>query len=209
MLPDLLADVSRETQARLDAFSRLYDKWSPRINLTATSTHEDFWTRHVADSAQLIALAPDAGHWVDLGSGGGFPGMVIAIMSEPDAERRVELIESNRKKTAFLQAVKASCAPHAVIHADRIEKVIPSIARPDIVTARALAGLPKLLDMTAPWLAEGTRALFHKGRGYADEIEESRANRTFDLIVHESRIDAESVILELSNVLPRPDRDSN
>ncbi|GAB4361356.1 MAG: 16S rRNA (guanine(527)-N(7))-methyltransferase RsmG [Oricola sp.] len=203
-LPDSLAGVSRETRQRLEAFAVLYEKWSPRINLTAPSTQADFWRRHVGDSAQLLDIAPDARHWVDLGSGGGFPGMVIAIMLQGVAGARVELVESNRKKTAFLQAVKAQCAPSAVIHPARIEDVVGRIGAPEIVTARALAALPKLLELTAPWLQGGSRALFHKGRGYAAEIEESRAKWGFDLVIHESRIDADSVVLEITNLRPRP-----
>lgn len=200
---DLLGDVSRETRQRLDDFAVLYEKWSPRINLTAPSTQSDFWRRHVGDSAQLVDLAPDATHWADLGSGGGFPGMVIAILLQDMPGTRVELVESNRKKTAFLQAVKAKCAPLAVIHPARIEDVIGRIREPEIVTARALAPLHKLLDLTAPWLQHGSRALFHKGRGYASEIEDSHAKWTFDLVRHESRIDAESVILDITNLRPR------
>jgi 16S rRNA (guanine527-N7)-methyltransferase len=202
---DLLGDVSRETRRRLDDFAKLYEKWSPRINLTASSTQSDFWRRHVGDSAQLLDLAPEATHWADLGSGGGFPGMVVAILMQDVSDARVELVESNRKKTAFLQAVKAQCAPSAVIHATRIEDVVGQIQAPEIVTARALAPLPKLLNMTSVWLGDGSRALFHKGRGYAAEIEESHAQWNFDLVRHESRIDAESVILEIANLRPRPE----
>jgi len=204
-LPDnLLGNVSRETRQRLDDFAVLYEKWSPRINLTAPSTQSDFWRRHVGDSAQLIGLAPIAKHWVDLGSGGGFPGMVVAILLQDVPDTRVELVESNRKKTAFLQAVKAQCAPSAIIHPARIEDVTGRFRNPEIVTARALAPLPKLLDLTAPWLQHGARALFHKGRGYASEIEDSHAKWAFDLVRHESRIDAESVILDITNLRPRP-----
>ena len=201
---DLPDGVSRETRARLEDYAALYEKWSPRINLTASSTRKDFWQRHVADSAQLLDLAPEAKHWIDLGSGGGFPGMVIAILLQDVPGARVELVESNRKKAAFLQAVKAQCAPAAIIRAARIEDVIGRTGAPEIVTARALAALPKLLDMTAPWLGSGARALFHKGRGYAAEIEESHAKWTFDLIKHESRVDAESVILDITNLRPNP-----
>lgn len=197
-----LGSVSRETRQRLEDYATLYEKWSPRINLTAPSTQKDFWRRHVGDSAQLLEMAPDSRHWIDLGSGGGFPGMVIAILLQDVPAARVELVESNRKKTAFLQAVKARCAPSAIIHPARIADVVGRIAPPEIVTARALAALPKLLDMTAPWLQGATRALFHKGRGYAAEIEESRAKWRFDLVIHESRIDADSVVLDITNLRP-------
>lgn len=128
--------------------------------------------------------------------------MVIAILLNATTGARVELVESNRKKTGFLQAVKAECALAAIIHAARIEDVVGRIDPPEIVTARALAALPKLFALTAPWLQGNTRALFHKGRGYADEIEESRAKWNFDLVIHESRIDADSVVLDITNLRP-------
>jgi 16S rRNA (guanine527-N7)-methyltransferase len=203
MSHDCLANVSRETKARLAGFQRLYEKWSPRINLTAPSTRSDFWTRHVADSAQLLDLAPDANDWVDLGSGGGFPGMVLAILLEGQPGKHVALVESNRKKTAFLQAVKAECAPHAVIYPERIEAIVPVVEAPEIVTARALAELDTLLDMTSAWLTNTTRALFHKGRGYASEVEETHAKWDYDLVVHESVVEPDSVILEIANLQTR------
>lgn len=202
-ITELFPSVSRETRERLEKYAELYEKWSPRINLTASSTHRDFWTRHIADSAQLVDLAPDARHWVDLGSGGGFPGMVIAIVLADTPGANVELVESNRKKTGFLLAVKAAAAPRARVHSQRIEAFVAANPPPDIVTARALAALPALLEMTAPWLGAGSRGLFHKGRGYAGEIEESRAKWEFDLVHHQSRIDAESVILDIRNLRPR------
>ncbi|TCD16706.1 16S rRNA (guanine(527)-N(7))-methyltransferase RsmG [Oricola cellulosilytica] len=194
--------VSRETLHRLELFADLYAKWTPRINLTAPSTHGDFWTRHIGDSAQLLELAPDAKHWIDLGSGGGFPGMVVAILLENSQDRKVELVESNRKKTSFLHVVKTQCAPSCVIRSERIEAVVARTEAPDIVTARALAPLPALIEMIAPWARAGARALLHKGRGYAAEIAESRAKWEFDLVEHRSRVDADSVVLEVANLRP-------
>lgn len=199
----LLGDVSRETLERLERFAALFSDWSRRINLVAASTEGEFWTRHVADSAQLRGLAPRARHWADLGSGGGFPGLVIAILLSEEDGNRVDLIESNRKKAAFLQTVRAQCAPAARVHAGRIEDVVPAIERPQIVTARALAALPALFDLAAPWLTAGTRALFHKGRGYAAELDECRAHWEFDLVEHPSRIAADSVILDVTAVRRR------
>lgn len=199
----LPVEVSRETMARLGQFGDLFAAWSKRINLVASSTSDDFWSRHVADSAQLLNLAPGARHWADLGSGGGFPGLVLAIVLSDDAGARVDLIESNRKKAAFLQTVRAQCAPAAQVHAARIEEVVPVLQAPQIVTARALAPLGTLLDLCAPWLAAGTRALFHKGRGYEAELTECRALWEFDLVEHESRIASDSVIVDLSSVRRR------
>lgn len=195
--------VSRETQARLERFADLFAIWSERINLVAASTNAGFWERHVADSAQLVDIAPEAQHWADLGSGGGFPGVVVAILLSDRPETRVDLIESNRRKAAFLQTVRASCAPVAHIHAERIETIVPRLPAPHIVTARALAPLPTLLDLAEPWLAAGARALFHKGRGYADELHECRAQWDFDLIEYQSQVATDSVILELIRVRRR------
>lgn len=203
VIPALIPNVSRETRTRLERYHALYERWSKSINLTATSTQGDFWQRHVADSTQLLDLAPDALHWTDLGSGGGFPGMVLAIALSEKPGARVDLVESNRKKTAFLQAVKAEAAPAAVIHPVRVEDFVGSHSAPEVVTARALASLTKLLTFVAPWLSAGSRALFHKGRGYAAEIEESHANWAYDLVIHKSRVDADSVVLDIANLRPR------
>ncbi len=199
----VLPGVSRETLARLDAFAVLFERWSQRINLVASSTGPDLWSRHIADSAQLLRLAPEARHWVDLGSGGGFPGAIIAILMDETPDARVDLIESNRKKAAFLQTVRAQCAQRAHVHADRIEAALPGLPAPDVVTARALASLPRLLDMTRAWLSGPTTALFHKGRGYAAEVEESRDRWDFDLLQHPSLIARDAVILEIRNLRAR------
>ncbi|MBO6638631.1 MAG: 16S rRNA (guanine(527)-N(7))-methyltransferase RsmG [Roseitalea sp.] len=198
------SNVSRETLRRMAQFADLFDAWSKRINLVASSTGDDFWTRHVADSAQLLRLKPDARHWADLGSGGGFPGMVIAILLSETEGAHVDLIESNRKKAAFLQTVRAACAPCASVHPARIEDAVLRLEAPQVVTARALAPLDDLLSLVTPWLAAGTTCLFHKGRGYADEVADSRAHWHFDLIVHESVAAPDSVILEISDVRRAP-----
>ena len=192
--------VSRETLERLDQFASIFQQWAKRINLVAPSTLADFQTRHLDDSAQLLLLAPEAKHWIDVGSGGGFPGLVIAALLQGQPGCRVDLVESNRKKTAFLQAAAARVAPSARIHAHRIEDVADTLPTPDVVTARALASLTDLLDLTAPWLTRGAAGLFHKGRGYREEIEESRALWDYDLVVHPSRVEPDSVILEITHL---------
>jgi len=197
-------DVSRETLTRMAQFADLFEAWSKRINLVAASTGDDFWTRHVADSAQLLRLKSDARHWTDLGSGGGFPGMVIAILLSETAGAQVDLIESNRKKAAFLQTVRAACAPCVFVHPARIEDAVIRLPAPEVITARALAPLADLLSLAEPWLTAGASCLFHKGRGYADELEESRAHWQFDLVVHDSVAAPDSVILDMSNVRRAP-----
>ncbi|CAM5436744.1 Ribosomal RNA small subunit methyltransferase G [Mycolicibacterium aubagnense] len=198
-LKAVAGDVSRETFAALEAFEAHFLKWNQSINLVAASTEGDVWRRHILDSAQLAAIEPTAKRWVDVGSGGGFPGLVMAfLLGERDGS--IDLVESNRKKTGFLQATVGQFRLPARIIAKRIENSYPLVGMPEIVTARALASLIDLLDITEPWLASGAHALFHKGRDYQREIEESTHRWRFDLIEHPSAIDPQGVVLELRNV---------
>ncbi len=190
--------VSRETFERLRQFETIFGKWARRINLVAPSTLEGLWRRHILDSAQLLAIASDARDWADLGSGGGFPGAVIAILVHDRADVSVRLVESNRKKAAFLQNALSGLAPRAEILARRIEDVVECSPAPEIVTARALAPLPRLLALTEPWLAAGTRALFHKGRDSGEEIKLAHDTWNLDLVQHRSSVDDDSVVLEIS-----------
>lgn len=161
--------VSRETTARLDAFVALLRTWQAKTNLVAPSTLDTLWSRHVADSLQLLSLAPTAKNWIDLGSGGGFPGMVIAAALEPTAN--IHLVESNGKKAAFLrEATRVTGAP-ARIHAQRIEQFSQQFQGDvDVVTARALAPMTELLGYVAPLLKTGAQALLLKGQDVADEL---------------------------------------
>lgn len=195
--------VSRETFERMVAFEALFQKWARRINLSAPSTLNDVWSRHILDSAQLLRLAPEAGRWLDLGSGGGFPGLVMAILLSERSDAHVDLVESNRKKAAFLQSVIGQLGLPARVHALRIDYVHASIGMPDVVTARALAPLSSLLGLAEPWLSAGATGLFHKGRDYRAEIEESTHQWRFDLLEHRSMIDPQSVILEIRGLTPK------
>lgn len=195
--------VSRETFQRLVEYETVFLKWAERINLAAPSTLSEVWRRHILDSAQLAPLAPEARAWLDLGSGGGFPGAVMAILLQDRAGARIDLVESNRKKAAFLQTALGRYRDNVHVHARRIEDVYQAAGRPEIVTARALAPLPMLLKLTSPWLGAGATGLFHKGRDYRAEVKESRDVWNLDLVEHESRIDPESVILEIRNLRPR------
>jgi 16S rRNA (guanine527-N7)-methyltransferase len=197
----IAGDVSRETYERLLEFERAFRRWSQRINLAAPSTLDSLWERHILDSAQLIRLAPDALRWLDLGSGGGFPGAVIAVLLNERPGAAIALVESNRKKASFLQTTLSALGTTAEIHACRIEDARISFA-PQIVTARALAPLDRLIGLAMPWLSTGARALFHKGRDYRSEIEESTQLWSFDLIEHQSAIDSHSVILEIADPMP-------
>ena len=169
-----LTPVSDDALARLDKYAALLTAWQSRINLVAPSTLPQLWTRHIADSLQLIGHAPDARIWIDLGAGAGLPGIPIAcaLAQTPGAE--VHLVESNGKKAAFLrEAARITEAP-AVIHAERIENFGDSFAsKADVVTARALAPLSSLLDQAFPFMARGAIGLFLKGQDVGAELTDS------------------------------------
>jgi 16S rRNA (guanine527-N7)-methyltransferase len=192
--------VSRETQGRLEHFAALFLKWSRSINLVAPSTVKDLWDRHIADSAQIFQLCPEPIHWVDLGSGGGFPGIVTAILLAEVGDGRVDLIESNQKKAAFLRVCLMECEARGAVHAIRIEAAASAVPTCDAVSARALADLEALMGYAAPWAAdnEKLRLLLHKGRDYQREVEKARGRWEFDLLKHVSVVDPDSVILEIA-----------
>ncbi len=199
-LRSIAPSVSRETADRLIAFEALFRKWSTAINLASPSTLADLWERHILDSAQIFPLASNATRWLDLGSGGGFPGIVTACFLADRPGASIDLIESAGKKAAFLRTAAGQLHVPARVHAERIEKMWDRIATPEIVTARALASLLDLFELAEPWLTHGTKALFQKGRDYQREIDESHVDWSFDLVKHPSSIDQASVILEISNL---------
>lgn len=199
-LKTIVPDVSRETTDRLIAFEDLFRKWSSAINLASPSTLADLWNRHILDSAQILPLAPEATRWLDLGSGGGFPGIVTACFLKECPGASIDLVESAGKKAAFLRTAAGHVGVPARVHAARIEAMWDKIETPQVITARALASLNVLFDLAEPWLSNGSKALFQKGRDYQREIDESRVGWSFDLVQHESAIDNNSVILEISNL---------
>ena len=194
--------VSRETEAGLIAFEAEFLKWAARMNLVAPSTLKDVRQRHISDSAQILELAPQTKTVIDLGSGGGFPGLVLAVLLGETPAAHVHLVESNGKKCAFLRHVIRTLTLPATVHNHRIEKVMGGLPGADIVTARALAPLPLLLTLALPKLTLGMPAFFHKGREHSEEIAAARSEYKFDLVVHSSRVEAGSVILEIRNVAP-------
>ncbi|MER8569488.1 16S rRNA (guanine(527)-N(7))-methyltransferase RsmG [Mesorhizobium sp. M0924] len=199
-LQEAAGPVSRETFNRLVTFEQLFLKWNRSINLAAPSTLDDVWGRHILDSAQLARIAPQAKRWADLGSGGGFPGLIMAFLLGERDGASIDLVESNRKKASFLQAVIGQFGLPARVVARRIDDSYALVSAPEIITARALAALPALLDLSAPWLTKGSRALFHKGRDYRSEVEESTHRWAFDLVEHPSMTDAHGVILEVTDL---------
>ena len=220
-------NVSRETCDRLEVYAGLLRHWQKVQNLVAPSTLEILWQRHIADSLQLLALAPEARTWMDLGSGAGFPGMVIAIAlgdrgSDPagltphrsespgqgvrpaGSDPNVHHVESNARKCAFLAEVARKTRAPVEIHGDRIELLVEKrrIESVDVVTARALAPLAKLLGYAHPFLGVDTRCLFLKGRDVAAEIEEARGHWQFDVQLVPSRTDEQGRIAVLGAVKP-------
>jgi 16S rRNA (guanine527-N7)-methyltransferase len=185
--------VSRETLDRLTRYAELLTRWQARINLVAPATLPDLWGRHMLDSAQLLPLIPaGARRLIDLGSGAGFPGLVLAILGVPE----VHLVEADARKCAFLrEAARAAGAQNATIHTRRIE-AMP--AEPyDVVTARALAPLPELLKLARRFAGPGTVYLFPKGRTLAEELITAPETATMRIERIPSRTDPGAAILKL------------
>lgn len=194
--------VSRETSERLEHFSSLFQKWAKSINLVAPSTLADLWQRHIADSAQIFQLFPGPKRWVDLGSGGGFPGIITAIFLAELGDGWVHLVESNNKKAAFLRVALNETGGRGSVHPIRIEDAVNVIPQCDAVSARALADLSQLFDYCAPWMTVDNkpRAFFHKGRDYQQEVDKAVSRFQFDLVKHQSVVEPDSVVLEIANL---------
>jgi 16S rRNA (guanine527-N7)-methyltransferase len=210
----LLTPVSRETAARLDRFVALLLGWQQRMNLIASSTQSTLWSRHVADSLQLVALAPEARIWADLGSGAGFPGLAIGCVLTDITGARVHLVESNLKKAAFLREAVRATGAAAIVHAIKIAEFAQHPPEPiEVVTARALAPLPKLLALAYPLLKTGSRGLFPKGKDMAAELTEAAKYWKIHASLALSRTDPNARILVVRglepNFDPRGKRSSN
>ena len=199
-----LVNVSRETFSRLKALEGLILKWLKSHNLIASSTIPQLWTRHIADSLQLLRLGREAKAWVDLGSGGGFPGLVLAAALADQRAARVDVIESNAKKSAFLREAVRVLALPAVVHNARIEYVTQSWDRPvEIVTARALAPLPQLLQYAQPLLEKGAQALFLKGQDVDTELTEAAKYWNVDADILPSLTHPDGRILRIRTAVRR------
>jgi 16S rRNA (guanine527-N7)-methyltransferase len=190
-----LSGVSRETLARLEAYGELLIRWSARINLVGANTLGDLWRRHFLDSAQLFAYVPQGTQsLMDLGSGAGFPGLVLAISGVPG----VELIEADARKCAFLREAARIAAAPVVIRNARIEAVPPHVV--DVVTARGCAPLDRLLVLAQPFIGPDTVCLFPKGEQAREELTAAQQAWTMEATFHESRTDRRGVILCLRRV---------
>lgn len=202
MTTPLLAglDVSRETTERLRALAELVTRWTGTINLVARSSLPDIWQRHILDSAQLVLLAPEnPTSWVDLGSGGGFPGLVIGILAaEKWPGMSCLLIESDQRKATFLRSATRELGLDLRVLDDRIEAVPPQDAA--VVSARALAPLDRLLPLVHRHLAGYGVALLPKGRAAADEIARAQREWRFALAIHDSLTDHDARILRIERI---------
>lgn len=193
--------VSRETMERLEKFASLLIKWNPAINLVARSTIEDLWERHLVDSVQLgrfLEHQPES--WLDLGSGGGLPGLVLSIVaSEKSPGTKFDLVDSDQRKCTFLrQAVRELGLQNARIHSARIEDLQPMAA--DVVSARALSSLSVLCGYAAKHLARNGFGIFPKGASFLNEVQEARLKWRFHIEEIESMTNKDARLLKLSAI---------
>ena len=196
-------DVSRETIQNLEHFAALVTKWTPKINLIAKGSVPDIWDRHIIDSVQLYRFAPKAYEkWADLGSGGGFPGIILAILAkEKQPNAHVTLIESDQRKSTFLRTAARELRLSITVIAERIEQTAPLGA--DVVSARALAPLPSLLPLVGRHMRDGGICLLHKGKQAAQEVADAKNDWSFDLEDHASMTDPEARLLVIQRISAR------
>jgi 16S rRNA (guanine527-N7)-methyltransferase len=191
--------VSRETEARLQGLVGLLEKWNVAINLVSKATLDQIWQRHILDSAQVFDHGIAARRWLDLGSGGGFPGLVVAILAAEKApEMQVTLVEADQRKATFLRAVGQSLGLSTTVLSDRVEAIAPQVA--DVVSARALAPLSQLCAFARPHLVPEGAAIFLKGKTFAAEVADARKNWNFALESHPSITDPSAVVLVLKGI---------
>lgn len=192
-------NVSRETMGRLKTLDALVRKWTPKINLVSKSSLSQIWTRHILDSIQVYRSVSGKGHWVDLGSGGGFPGLVVAILaSEDNPDLQISLVESDQRKSTFLRTAIRETGVNCRVLTGRIEQTDPQQA--DILSARALTDLSGLLEFCQRHLGAQGVGLFPKGSKWKSEIEAARRNWVFSYDAIESITDAEAVILKVKGI---------
>jgi 16S rRNA (guanine527-N7)-methyltransferase len=192
--------VSRETFAALQAFEVEVRRWTPTVNLVSRGSLDHLWGRHIDDSAQIFrACPPDAERWLDIGSGGGFPGLVVAVLArELKPGLKVTLVESDQRKAAFLRQTAQKLGLSVEVLAKRVESLPPQMA--DVVSARALAPLSDLLGLAFPHLTADGTALFPKGARHAEEISEARRFWSFDLESRPSASDPDAALLIIRKI---------
>jgi len=192
-----LVPLSDTEQQRLLIYQDLLLRWHGMLNLVSASTVPKLWTRHIADSAQLRDLAPSALRWADFGSGGGFPGMVIALLLAEVPGAEIHLIERDKRKAAFLQAVSRETGAPAAVHAASIQEILPTLRDIEIITSRATAPLMQLIEWSFWLLKGGATGLFLKGRSVQQEIDTLPKARSFDLSTLPSRTDPSGRIVSV------------
>jgi 16S rRNA (guanine527-N7)-methyltransferase len=196
-----LTPVSRETEGRLQRYVDLMLEWQAKTNLVAPSTLANLWTRHISDSLQLLGLAPSAVRWADLGSGGGFPGVVLACGLAETPGAMIHLVERNAKKAAFLrEALRVTGAPGTVHLADIGDSVDRITGKVDCVTARALAPLHQLIGYAEPLVKQGAKALFPKGQDVEAELTDATKYWNIKPQLHSSRTGGHGWIVELDQI---------
>jgi 16S rRNA (guanine527-N7)-methyltransferase len=197
----VLTPVSRETEARLDRYVDLLLEWQAKTNLVSPSTLPNLWTRHISDSLQLLPFAPSAKIWADLGSGGGFPGVVLACALAETADAMVHLVERNAKKAAFLrEALRVTNSP-GTVHLDDIGDIVDRmLGSVDCVTARAVAPLHQLIGFAEPLVKQGAKALFLKGQDVEAELTEATKYWNIKPHLHSSRTGGHGWIVELNHI---------
>lgn len=200
---DLGLQVPESTRMSLATYVALLEKWNRHINLVAKSTAASIWQRHIVDSSQLWRYAPqNVAHWLDLGSGGGLPGLVVAIIGR-DLGRlaSMTLVESDQRKSVFLMEAVRQLSLPVKVRTERIEALtaIPS----DVISARALAELSTLFRFSEPHLSSETRLLLPKGANHKAEIEAAGCDWQFEVTTHASLTDGNAAILEISRLARR------
>jgi len=196
-----LTPVSRETEARLDRYVDLLLEWQAKTNLVSPATLPNLWTRHISDSLQLLPLAPSAKIWVDLGSGGGFPGVVLACALAETADAMVHLVERNAKKAAFLREALRVTNSLGSVHLADIGDIVDRISgKVDCVTARAVAPLHQLVGFAEPLVRRGAKALFLKGQDVETELTEATKYWNIKPHLHSSRTGGHGWIVELDQI---------
>ncbi|MBN9472147.1 MAG: 16S rRNA (guanine(527)-N(7))-methyltransferase RsmG [Bosea sp.] len=200
-----LTPVSRETEERLAILVAELERWQRAKNLVSTATLDEVWTRHIADSLQLFDHAPEARRWLDLGSGGGFPGLVLGIRLA-EVGGHIDLVESNARKCAFLRHAARLTGAAVTVHAARIEDAMPQfLGKVDVVTARALASLPLLLDWCKELLRTGVIGVFPKGQHLDAELTEASKYWKIQASTFPSVTDSAARILVIRNAQKRTD----
>ncbi|MBD3665232.1 16S rRNA (guanine(527)-N(7))-methyltransferase RsmG [Sulfitobacter aestuariivivens] len=199
MTQNALSNVSRETIDQLEAFVALIEKWNSTINLISKASLPHIWRRHIVDSAQLFELAPRTGHWVDLGSGGGLPAIVLAILSKgTGGSHQFTLVESDHRKSAFLRTSIRELDLQGRVISERIEGVAPLGA--DVLSARALADLTTLLGFCAHHLKPEGTALFPKGQNWKNEHAKAQDNWSYTSHAIKSETDPAAAVLKIQDI---------